>query len=1006
MTNPLECRPVSRMDRAIAILDRLFSGRRDTYAIFTPGPDGRGVKYSGKRLDRDLTPEVMRAHVVGEEPIGVYPLTRSGDEWVSSWGCIDIDQNRVPGKALSIATAIAEAGESKLCDVVHVYTEITKSEQAHVWYFFEEPTAAWKVRAIGRLMAEVAGFKPYKSKHSDDEIVICPAADTAPAKDKDGRGGVGMCVYIPWFGKNARQGRQVFMDPGTGRPFEDQVGAMEAAHFISPATVAALIDQHDMKPENVTPIRPKPDDDKFVPKAPAGTIPALTDTEFANLCVKLKTLRSMRETPTTCSYSDWFAGMMHLVPFADGQERAHALSRLDSARYDANITERQWRHAVTLYSREDSQPEARVSQKIVDFWRAGGRPDITPIAPLWAIWNGCFCRRKFESNGTEKDPSPITNFTATVICEEYIDDGTGNRERCVRMRGSLMTGQPLPEISVPTKDWTTIKTWLHKGWGFRPVVYGEERHVLQCISLCGQEAPERTQYTHTGWANGAAGKLMFLTPHGPRGTDVSQSAFDEIARVAAPEKLKGYCIPETATEHQVREAFAWIERFLDCGKLEATAPLMAAMFLAPLSSFLNLDFALFLTGHTGSHKSSLVAAAMAVWGPRWSKDTLPLSFNATANAMEAMAFHAKDLPLPIDNYVPNVKGTGQDVLKRISHSFADHSGRDRMNARAELVAAKPFRSFCIITGEDVPYGAGAGATNRYYIVPMQRDTLRLVDLEAVQEAGWSGRMAPAMTHYLGYLTKKMEDPEWIGKIVAYQYRLEKEARRAAAGREHDRLTSQTAWMRTGLELIRRCHPMGNWVDPSLADRLSFAFNSAIQQRRMMSAEASLSYRFLSSVAYLVQCGKLHGVEVKKDIEGKLVNRAPLNQFASQICGWTATEYAPFWMLNHRDSRLAMWISDCDDEGGIREASLCFRGDEIVTEIKQCLRAECPIAEGARGISQALISDGILRRTPGSDRLGSRMQLAAGTPEVTVWKLSLSKVLQTLGWVDEEVAPPQ
>lgn len=1006
MNTTSEVRPPNRLDRAIEILDDLFAGRRDTYTAFDPGPDGSGVKYSGKRVEHPLTPAVFRSHIQGNEPIGVYPLFKVNGEWVAQWGCIDIDQNRFPGKALSIATAIAEAGESKLCDVVNVYIEISKTEQAHVWYFFEEPTHGWKVREVGRLIAEVAGYKPYKSKHTDDEIVICPAADTAPAKGKDGSGGVGMCIYIPWFGTNAKKGRQAFMDPGTGKPFTDQVGAMSAVRKISPSVVERLIDQHDLKPENVKPIRPKSEDKEATPKAPAGSMAALTDLEFSNLCGKLKTLRAMRDDARTCSYQDWFSGMMHLIPFADGHERAHELSRLDSARYDASITERQWNHAIGLYSREDGQPEARVSQKIVDFWRSGGRQDISPIAPLWAVWNGCFCRRKFQENGAEKDPVPITNFTATVICEEYVDDGTGNKERCVRMRGSLMTGQPLPEISVPTKDWASIKTWLHKGWGFRPVIYGTEGQVLQCISLCGQDAPERTQYTHTGWTTTPDGKTMFLTPHGPRGTDFSKTAFDEIARVSAPEKLKGYNIPESPTEDQVRESFIWIERFLECGKLEATAPLMAAMFLAPLSSFLNLDFALFLTGHTGSHKSSLVAAAMAVWGSRWSKDTLPLSFNATANAMEGLAFQAKDLPLPIDNYVPSIKGGAQEVLKRISHSFADHSGRDRMNTRAELVAAKPFRSFCILTGEDVPYGAGAGATNRYYIIPMQRETLKLVDLEAVQEAGWLGKMAPAMTHYLSYLTAKMQDPEWVKRIVAYQYQLEKDARRLASGKEHDRLTSQTAWMKTGLELIRQCHPTGKWMDRSLDDRLALAFDGAIIHRRTMSKEASLSFRFLSSLVYLVQCGKIHGVESFRSMDGRTVLRAPVNKQANQLCGWTPTESAPFYSMNHPHSRQSLWVMGCGDSGEIDDAFLCFRGDEIITEIKQNIRTECPIAEGARGIGQALVSDGILHKGSRSDRVSSTITVETGRAPEGMWKLHLPKLLQAIGWMEEEVSPPQ
>lgn len=989
----------SRMDRAVEILEDLFPGRRDTYATFVPGE-----QYSGKREEAPLDEAVWRAHVSGQTPIGVYPLTKLGGEWVTQWACIDIDQDSKSGAALSMATVISEAAETKLCDIVPTYIEITKSKQAHLWLFFSEPTAAWKARAIARLVVEAAGFQVYK-KGKGNEIVICPAHDSAPPKTAEGKGGLGMCIYLPWFGRNAREGRQVFMDPGTGQPFTDQVAAMSTVRRVAASTVDALVDGHDLRPSNVKPIAPKSEDDRAIPKAPAGTIPALTDAEFVNLCAKLKSLRSMRENPGGCTYQEWFSGIMHLVPFQDGRDRAHELSRLDSARYDANVTERQWNNAVAAYSRDDAQPEARVSQKIIEHLRAGGRPDINPIAPLWCIWKGGFARRKFEASGQEKDPTPITNFTASVICEEYVDNGMGERERCVRLRGSLMTGQVLPEITVPTKDWTGIKTWLHRGWGFRPVVYGDDRQVLQCISLCGQEAPERVQYTHTGWTTGADGKPMFLTPHGPRGYQISPGAFEEGARVATPAKLEGYKIPEACTDLEARQAYKWIERFLDCGKLEATAPLMSAMFLAPLASFLNLDFALFLTGHTGTHKSSLVAAAMSVWGSRWSKDTMPCSFNDTANALEGMAFHAKDLPLPIDNYVPNVRGGAQETLKRISHSFGDHSGRGRMNRNAELVAARPFRAFCILTGEDLPYGAGAGATNRYYIIQMQRETLKLMDLEMVQEAGWQGKMAPAMTHYLSYLGKKMEDPEWIARIVAFHYRMEKEARRRAAGKEHDRLTAQTAWMRTGLELIRQSNPNQKWEDASMDTRLATAFDSAIEQRRTLSKEASLPYRFLTAITYMVQSGKVHGVEVSKNVLGHLEQRPPVEKYANMLCGWMPSATAPYWNLSHHNSRLAMWVVGITADGDIGQADLCVRGEEMLTEIKQTLRTECPIAEGSRGVAQALVSDGIMRRGPCADRVGFKMIMGEGHPEITVWRLNLRKVFQILGWVDEDAAPP-
>jgi hypothetical protein len=78
---------------------------------------------------------------------------------------------------------------------------------------------------------------------------------------------------------------------------------------------------------------------------------------------------------------------------------------------------------------------------------------------------------------------------------------------------------------------------------------------------------------------------------------------------------------------------------------------------------------------------------------------------------------------------------------------------------------------------------------------------------------------------------------------------------------------------------------------------------------------------------------------------------------------------------------------------------------MVTEIKQNLRAECPIAEGARGVAQSMISEGIMQRGPLADRVGYKVFLGEGMPELTVWKLNLRKVLQILGQMDDDAAPP-
>lgn len=623
-------------------------------------------------------------------------------------------------------------------------------------------------------------------------------------------------------------------------------------------------------------------------------------------------------------------------------------------------------------------------------------PLVTEISDGYCVFNGCYAIRVFK-NGSEEQPKPITNFTISILCEELTDDGAGGTERRIRFNGRMATGIPLSERTIPAKDWTQVSTWLHDVWGHKPVIHCQPHILLKVVALQHQNTAENRMFTHTGWTTKLGPRPVFLTPHGPRGGAIDTRAFEETCRVSTPTRLAPYNIPETVTPEQVTEAFAWIERLLLCGDAAVTAPLVSAMFLAPLASFINLDFALFVTGHTGTHKSSFAAACMALWGKGWTKDALPTSFIATANAIELLGFRAKDLPLVIDNYVPDRGGDrlseATRTLKRISHSLGDHQGRDRLTADSEEKSAKPFRSLCIITGEDMPFAAGGGATNRYYIVPMTRESLKLRELESVQEAGWAGKLAPAMTHYINFIASKMEDPTWVSRVIAHHYKLEREARRVAAGKDHDRLTSQTAWIQVGLELARSAHPSRVWLTPGLGDAILPALNEALAQRRSISRQASLSYRFLTGLQYLVQSGIIHGVQASD-------GAPPAHKEIAALIGWDAIPTAPYFVQTHRGSRCAIWLEGFGD--GWR---LCVKGNEIVTEIKQRIRMECPIVEGVTGVAAALASDGLIQAAESeSDRYSTKMSLWNGQ-RPRVWKLDGQKVLEILGIADAGVHPP-
>src|SRR5262249_57001791 len=87
---------------------------------------------------------------------------------------------------------------------------------------------------------------------------------------------------------------------------------------------------------------------------------------------------------------------------------------------------------------------------------------------------------------------------------------------------------------------------------------------------------------------------------------------------------------------------------------------------------------------------------------------LPASWSSTGNALEGLAFTAKDALLVVDDFCPT--GSTGDVQRyhkeadRLFRGQGNRAGRQRMRADTTLRPDKPPRGLALSTGEDVPRG--------------------------------------------------------------------------------------------------------------------------------------------------------------------------------------------------------------------------------------------------------------------------------------------------------------
>ena len=101
------------------------------------------------------------------------------------------------------------------------------------------------------------------------------------------------------------------------------------------------------------------------------------------------------------------------------------------------------------------------------------------------------------------------------------------------------------------------------------------------------------------------------------------------------------------------------------------------------------DCSIHLSGQTGTGKTEYAALAEQHFGPGLNARNLPASWSSTANALEGLAFYAKDALLVVDDFAP--AGSQYDIGR--FHRDADRLIRapGYVFTRAEYQTSRWFR---------------------------------------------------------------------------------------------------------------------------------------------------------------------------------------------------------------------------------------------------------------------------------------------------------------------------
>jgi hypothetical protein len=369
--------------------------------------------------------------------------------------------------------------------------------------------------------------------------------------------------------------------------------------------------------------------------------------------------------------------------------------------------------------------------------------DYLPTIPYRATPEGLVWDRPTPDGPV---PVPLTNVTAKIVADVVEDDGAEVRRR-FEVEATL-NGRGT-SFAVPASRFSGMN-WATEHLGAGAVVFpgfGTRDHARAAVQLVSGAVPTRRVFTHTGWRE-VDGVWFYLQAGGAIGPDGPLSSIN----VELDGALGGYALPGPPEGEELGRAIRTSLGLLDLAPDEITLPLLSATYRAPLGS---ADFSLHVVGPTGEGKSELVALHAQHYGSRLDARHLA-SWESTENAIEGMAFAAKDAVMGIDDFAPT--GTTYDVQRwhkkadRVLRAAGNRSGRSRMRPDTTLRPEKPPRCLIFSTGEDVPRGQSLRA--RMLVLELGPGQLDFGRLTTCQREAAAGEYARAMAGYVRWLAPR------------------------------------------------------------------------------------------------------------------------------------------------------------------------------------------------------------------------------------------------------------
>jgi hypothetical protein len=508
-------------------------------------------------------------------------------------------------------------------------------------------------------------------------------------------------------------------------------------------------------------------------------------------------------------------------------------------------------------------------------------------------------------------------------------------------------------FTIPAPEFASMN-WPIERMGPAAITFPTQRdYARTAIQSSSLTEGERCVYTHTGWRN-VDGRWLFLHA----GAEVCGTGAVSDVSVQLPGPLSRYELRLSQGPDTLAPALRASLRLVELGPPSISFPLLAATCRAV---FGEADFALHLTGETGAFKSAVAALHQQHFGASMDRLHLPGAWSSTGNALEVLAFHAKDALFVIDDFAP--QGSSADVARyhaaadRVFRAAGNHAGRGRLDSTAKLREPKPPRALILSTGEDIPHGQSVRA--RLLILELPKGSIKVSDLTECQRDAKGGLYAEAMGGYVQWLARHHEEA-----LAAFGRKVSEYRAVALPNTAHARTSEIVANLQAGFEVYLEFIVASGAVDGAARDRLANqcweALRGAAAAQTKHQAATEPAARFLALLRSVLTSGRAH-LEARN---GGAPDRSP------RCCGWKRDGSGSWSPMGDRIG----WVADDDI---YLEATAAYRAAQVVgRDVGEVL----PVSE--QTLKKRLHEKGLLATTdPKRETLAVRKSIGGCSKDV-------------------------